>query len=405
MGIATAAPGGSSNPGAGSSAPAPFTSARLSEAMKAPESTTPAPDSTTAPPAETAPASPEPVAAPSTTDALPSSTQPASTAPGPSGAPALDLTQFPSAVQTLIQEKYNGDVAAALASLVPAAQPEIAPSVSEPEPDFTAELPPAHASPQEILDITKSVLDRDPDVRAMVAKYNDLAPKLQQTRDAIAALPAKIAKLEGQLELPMVQADEFLKRDISQQIANLKAEETRLGGLELQYEAKLEREEAKYNAKAESVRSDITSRVDTSLGARRQAATDQLRLAHYTKVFARDWPIAVDRAITQHKIPAAQLKDFRTQAKNAAYISEEDIDPFKFADGFARDYMERYDSYHRAKSAEYARLKTDATANPVAPSTPGAVAPSESPTPLSITDLVANRKNALKQGFRNLRSS
>lgn len=235
-----------------------------------------------------------------------------------------------------------------------------------------------------------AALQGDRECAAWVGEYNTNKTKLEalgkplteggqgdiaKTERAILAAQAKIAVAE---EL----GDDGLKEQAQTALRNLESDLRiqRMDARDLQ--ARQRDLDTSYKERYQDYRGQIEGELQTQ---QQQAASDA-RISRGAEEFQPVWDRAVTSQAVAANIPEALRGDFAMMAAQEASLYIDQNGYIKDVDGWlkaaAGRYTQRLDTYHRERSAEYARAATErANPSPVAP--PGQVPPptAEAPNP------------------------
>jgi hypothetical protein len=207
------------------------------------------------------------------------------------------------------------------------------------------------------------LLDSDPVFVNYVQEHLQNKAQLSEIAGAKATATTELQEAQLALRLPMIQADSFqadLFRDKAYK-AELKLEQ--LAAKEDRITLKQERLREKADLRADVARQQVT-------GAYQKHQTEQFERAELQRLqsqsyaeISTSWPVALERAIKDFKIPADLVDDFRQNAKVAGLAhlqqTEEPInDIFGFVANVAKAEMAKLDRYHRAMSQTYAKQVT-----------------------------------------------
>jgi hypothetical protein len=232
---------------------------------------------------------------------------------------------------------------------------------------------------------TNRLLDSDPNFVNLVRAWMADDASLKELAGKRDALEQERSKAELALSLPEVTADEF-KRD--QYATILQTAENKLLSLDLK-ESLLKSNQDRLNQTAARYTERARATVQFHLQSQARSRADEAELAAYQKQmyaeYSTSWPLALERAIVDAKIPAELAQDFKEEAKMAAlmYIQANDApidNVYSFVAQRAQMFNDRNDRAHRIQSAIYgaqAAARTAlATGSPTAPSAPVAANPS-----------------------------
>lgn len=339
--------------------------------------------------ATTAPQEPAPTAAP--TEPPQEGIKPAEVQPSPLDDPtvkkALDF--------------YQGDIKAAaegfLSTNTRAAQMAAKLKELGIDPNTLAQVAPQRAveQTQQVQELTPEfvttevnrLLDSDPNFNSLVQAYGANDTRLSQINAENKELDDKVARATLALSIPEIKNDAFKADEYLRELTSARAEKLRLQLETSILEGKQERLNAAARTRSEAARTAVTQH----FGAQAQKAREEAELltsrAQAKEEFATAWPQAVDRAIKDHSIPADLVEDFREETKIAAlaHLAREGADPINDVNSFvgsrAKILMERYERYHRVKSADYAKaaIARTAVATSPAPGAPGQAKPATAP--------------------------
>ena len=212
------------------------------------------------------------------------------------------------------------------------------------------------------------LLNQDPDFNKLVTAYEVNHTRISQLEAEGKALDDKIARANFALSIPEIKADTFKVDEYQRELAQAKAERLQLQLEGSILEGKQERLNASARARSEAARSAVVQHYTSQEQTRReeaQLATAQLQAR---AELATSWPLAIERAIRDAKIPQDLVEDFKEETRLAglAHLAKEDNGPindiFGFVNSRARTLMDRYDRYHRSQSAAYGALAQARTA-------------------------------------------
>lgn len=236
------------------------------------------------------------------------------------------------------------------------------------------------------------LLNNDPNYSQLVTAYEANYTRLGQIGGESKALDDKIARANFALSIPEIKADTFKVDEYARELAQARSEKLQLSLEASILEGKQERLNGHARARSEAARTAVVQHYTQQANTQReevQLATAQLEAR---AELATSWPLAVDRAIKDHNIPQDLVEDFKEETKLAgrAFLAQENSGPISDVYGFvgarAKTLMDRYDRYHRSKSAEYGQQAATRTAA-VTASTP-ALAPTETRAPRQIPSLM-----------------
>jgi hypothetical protein len=200
------------------------------------------------------------------------------------------------------------------------------------------------------------------------------------------------------LDMPEIKADSF---KVDQWEAKLERKSAELLRLQLE-QSILEGKQERLNVSARE-RANLAR--DTALRSWDEQAREQqeeFELAQsrvqIRAEMATAWPLAIERAAKENKVPAELFEDFKEETKLAglAQLADESrpiTDPYAFAAARAKQLMDRYDRYHRTRAAEYGKQAAARTAT-VAATPASTAAPSSQPSNRPMT--MAEAEKALE---------
>ncbi len=336
--------------------------------------------------------------------------------------PATTPEQSPEANWLL--EKFNGDVNAASkwavetnnrasqqAAALKAAgiDPQtLQPITPEPEP-VPQTQPSVQIDDKAINDHAKHYLGQDNEAKRIAQTYGQNEIRIEQIATQSQTIERELTKAILLSELPDVANDAFRRSEVTDKIRELKLQ---LSDLKTE-KRDLAQDQKGLAQQHREIADWYRGQVKDYLTKQETARQDEVRYknetTYYQQQFAQAWPNALDKAITDHKIPSELHDDFKRFAKsearafvngdgNPGYI--EDVGAFVANVG--KDFAALTDKSHRIRSAHYGALATQRATVP-GPNGTAAVAPSaEQPVPQTIADLKNNARNRFAEGVRNM---
>jgi hypothetical protein len=259
--------------------------------------------------------------------------------------------------------------------------------------------PPAAVDPNVIENDARQMLRSDPTFESYVQAWSLNDQRLGEIGAAKGQLSDSVKQAELALKIPEVLADDFkadkYKEDLRSartELLNLKLEESILRG-----------EQVRINDLAgkmvQQARQAVYQQHEGRLNEQREKVELSRLESEYYAEYATAWPLAIENAVKNHKVPAELVEDFKDEAKAAAlaYLQQNDgalEDLHAFADERARVLMDRLDRFHRMQSATYgaqaAARTAAATATPASP-------PPSSPTPQTTTPQAPRSLNSYER--------
>ena len=260
------------------------------------------------------------------------------------------------------------------------------PVVSTAPPAQAPPAPPVVVDPKAVDAEITHRLDNDPAFVSLVQAWITSDSHLKELSSQKASLASEVAKINMALSIPEIQADEFKRDQYASQLSQKEQALLRLQLDESITEAKQERLNAAASRFTEKYRSEVAQDFRSEATQRQNEA----ELAQYQQdlyaQYSTSWPLAVEKAIADVKIPVELVEDFKEDAKVAALAhlqnTEAPIDDvYAFVGARAKVMMDRMDRFHRMQSATYGAQAAARTAVATA-STPSSI---PSPTVLNPT--------------------
>jgi len=358
-----------------------------------------------------------PVAEPVTVSPAPPPVQVAPTTPesgaptptAPAGEPSVSLAppvQVEDPVEKKVQEIFGTDPKRAAEAILATNNRAAAmagklkelgldPKTLQPLPQATvtaAQAPPAPPAPVDPKAIDAEIsarLDNDPAFVSLVQTWITGDAHLKEISTQKASLASEVAKINLALSIPEIQADEFKRDQYALQLSQKEQTLLRLQLDESITEAKQERLNAAASRFTEKYRSEVAQDFKSEATQRQNEAD----LAQYQQElyaqYSTSWPLAVEKAIADVKIPTELVEDFKEDAKVAALAHLQNTDSpiddvYAFVGARAKVMMDRMDKFHRMQSATYGAQAAARTAVATA-STPSLIpsptVPNPPPTP------------------------
>lgn len=251
----------------------------------------------------------------------------------------------------------------------------------------TEQTAPALSDPKVVEGEVNRILDSDPVFVEYVREHLTNKRELDGLRQSEESLKAEIVEARAALKIPMIAQDSFHADQYQAKIQKAEDALFRLEAKRDRLESKQERLAEKADARANLAREHVRSAYQAEQAQRaEQAELQRLQSQAYAEL-STSWPLALERAIRDHKIPAEFVEDFKESAKVAglAFLqqSNEPInDVYSFIAYQGKEYMGKLDRYHRAMSATYGKLatqRTEAVTATPAVSAPAPQAPAATP--------------------------
>jgi hypothetical protein len=215
-------------------------------------------------------------------------------------------------------------------------------------------------------------------------------------------LEREVQKISLALELPQVKADQFAADQYAQDLQNKR---TALLQLKLEDNV-LEAKQERLNSTAARFTERARTAVSQHYAAESQKQREEVELAQYQREayaeYSTSWPLALDRAVADAKVPTELVEDFKEDAKMAAlaFLQNSDRpieDVYAFTANRAKVLMDRLDRFHRMQSASYG-AQAAARSSLATVSTPAIASPSTVPsTPYVAPTSLASHERALEQ--------
>ncbi|MGH9429715.1 MAG: hypothetical protein ACRD2L_25805, partial [Terriglobia bacterium] len=240
--------------------------------------------------------------------------------------------------------------------------------------------------PKVIVSETNRLLDNDPAFVSLVQTWVQGDTRAKAIASERSLIQDEVKQLNYALKIPEIASDDYKKDQYASQLATKEQTLLKLSLEESIIEAKQERLNAAASRFTERARNAVTQHFQTES----QARAEEAELAQYQEElyaqYSTSWPLAVEKAIADAKIPAELVEDFREDAKIAAlaHIQNTDAaidDLYQFVGKRAQGMMDRLDRFHRMQSATYGAQATARTAVASTPSTPVPPSSPTQPTP------------------------
>jgi hypothetical protein len=270
-------------------------------------------------------------------------------------------------------------------------------SVTQPLP---VQVPPAPApvDTKTIEAETTRLLDNDPAFVSLVQTWMQGDTKLKEIATSRTSVEDEIKRFNYALSIPEIKDDDYKRDQYSTQIAQKEQTLLKLQLEESIIEAKQERLNAAASRFTEKARTAVQQHYQSETEKRQEEAD----LAQYQQdlyaQYSTSWPLAIEKAAADAKIPAELLNDFKEEAKVAALAHLQDTDApieniYQFVAKRAQVMMDRMDRFHRMQSATYGNLAATRTAiaTSTIPTPPVAPQPSTSASPSSTSTVSFER--------------
>lgn len=275
--------------------------------------------------------------------------------------------------------------------------PMVQPPVQEPPAPTTLD-------PRAIETETARLLDNDPAFVSLVQTWMQGDSRIKEIASSKSTLTSDMQKIAFAMEIPEIKSDDYKRDQYASQLAQ--KEQTLL---------KLQLEEGIIEAKQERLNSAAARFSDRARGVVQQhfqqevqSRQEEADLAQFQREsyaeYTTTWPLALEKAIADAKIPPELVQDFKEDAKVAALAHLQDTDTaidnlYSFVGNRAKVMMERLDRFHRMQSATYgaqAAVRTAlATGTPPPSSSPPTAVPQPS-TPASSPSSLASFERQLE---------
>lgn len=203
------------------------------------------------------------------------------------------------------------------------------------------------------------LLNQDPNFTKLVEAYETNYARLGQLDGETKTLNEQIARANFALSLPEIKADTFKSDEYARELAQAKSEKLQLSLEASILEGKQERLNSSARARSEVARSAVVQHYQTQADAQREEVELANAQFQARAEIATSWPLAIERAVKDNNIPPDLVEDFKEETRLAgmAHLAKESSEPIKDIFGFvgarAKTLMDRYDRYHRTKSAAY----------------------------------------------------
>jgi hypothetical protein len=286
----------------------------------------------------------------------------------------------------------NAQIAARLREL------GIDPKTLQPYPQPVEQTPPVAQPLNEkaVQGEVNRLLDADPNFGRLVQAYSQNDGELRSLVEKVGKIEDEIRTATLALSIPEIKADSFKADQYEAQIARKQTELLQLQLKQSLLEGKQEALGRKANELAAAARQTTLQTYQEYI----RTQQEEVELNNYyhqeRAKFETSWPIAIEKAIKDFKVPPEEVEDFKEDVRLAglAHLARTDEgdpksipDPFRFAAERAKVLMDRLDRYHRTRSAEYGKQAATRSAVvgagvPVPQAQPAA----GSPQPLSMAD-------------------
>ena len=282
----------------------------------------------------------------------------------------------------------------------------------EPDP-----LPPAleevELDPAAIQTEVNNRVHADPNASGLIQAYMTNKARLEgNPQTGQVGLAQDIQGLESQIEYqtqkredPDMAADDLRKGEIDSNLLRL---QTQLG-LAHQERSRIMMDNQNMDQQFRQYRAGVEQQVAAEF-------TEQAEEEVYTDYEAQveddeerrvlqEWPVALQRVITENQIPPEQIEDFSNDALRAYQAALNDDgtvvgDLYGFLTQVGKDSVARLDRYHRVRAGQYGAAAATRAAQPSPPTGPPGAPPPPEPQLPTPEEAIASANAHLKQRMR-----
>jgi len=242
----------------------------------------------------------------------------------------------------------------------------------------TEQTSPPLADERTVQGHVNQILDSDPVFSGYVQEFVSNKGLIEGVSKERSEVERSLNQAKFALEIPQVKADPL---EVDRYNSHIDRMETKLLQLDLKksnLEGRQERLDVLATQRANLTKDAVHRELNAVLGEREERAAHESLVSEYRAEFAVAFPNAIDKAIKDFKIPQSEVDDFKAdvRARALAAVALDTSDPIEDVYGFvssaAKVLMDRYDRYHRGKSAEYAKAAQSRTATATSTAPPAA---------------------------------